>query len=84
MSGKELDNCLRDQLINFAMAGDLGRHISPAVFINIMVCAMTHENGSPLNYFLEQFPSFHAGTLILKTPDFRFCASLFSSSCRIW
>jgi hypothetical protein len=51
LSGKEFDNCLCDQFINIVMAGDLGRHISPAVFINIVVCAVTHKNGAPLGYF---------------------------------
>jgi hypothetical protein len=49
-----------------------------------VVCPMAHKNGSPFDYFFEQFLPFHAETVSRKMPLFRFCANRFSSSCRIW
>jgi hypothetical protein len=83
-SGKKLDNRFCDQFINIGMAGNLGGRICPGIFVNVVACAVAYKNGSPPGDLFEQFLPFHAKTFSRKTPLFRFCASRFSSSCRIW
>jgi hypothetical protein len=65
------------------MTGNLGGYVCSPILINIVIRPMSHKNSPSFGYLSKQFLPFQTEAFSLMTPVFRFCASRFSSSCRI-